>query len=614
MTTLYSRYLDAVTNNGKIVSQWCNAKYISSKDNQLLLDIIAATNFLPEDSPLNLRMFYVYNNLPNQLNCLVCGTPIVPNLKNGVEKTNVSFCCCKNCINEYRSNVEKYLPAMNITDNDIELLKVISPLDIRNSIYPNSEYYHLLCKIFTETKWLSDKVSITLRIYSILNNIKEYPKCDRTGCCNNTSIDFRGEKFNQYCSEECRTGVDFHSLPEDIRTKLLDKEYLIELRINKQMSYEDIGKELGISYIPVKEACKIHNIMEVKYNESNPIVKGMLRDKELLIRLHKEEKKTCQEIADIIGTSKATVSIALSNLGIEVNKSNSYDRPFIKISRGHQEMMDYLTSLGINYKCNDRITIGEEMDIYIPELKIGIEYNGIYTHHERLEETTHCKRKDRTYHIGKFNKARDKGIHLMQFWDVQWERKQDIVKSIIASKVGATNKLYARKCEIIEVPTGECNKFLDENHLQGSDRASIRYGLIYDGELVAAMTFCKSRYNKNYEWELSRFAGKKFTTIVGGFSKLLKHFRKNHSGSIISYSDSMWSLGEAYQNNGFSKLKENPAGYHYVSLNKFCIYHRSNFRKDKITTPDDPRTEREIMVENGYKIIWDCGNAVWVIE
>jgi hypothetical protein len=38
------------------------------------------------------------------------------------------------------------------------------------------------------------------------------------------------------------------------------------------------------------------------------------------------------------------------------------------------------------------------------------------------------------------------------------------------------------------------------------------------------MTFGKPRFNKNYEYELVRFASKLGTKVIGGAGKLLKYF------------------------------------------------------------------------------------------
>jgi hypothetical protein len=128
------------------------------------------------------------------------------------------------------------------------------------------------------------------------------------------------------------------------------------------------------------------------------------------------------------------------------------------------------------------------------------------------------------------------------------------------------------------------------------------------------MTFGVSRYSKKYKWELIRFAIKKNYCVVGAFSKLLKHFRKNNEGSIISYADRTYSNGDVYINNGFTLIATNKPGYHYVAKNVEKRLHRSNFVKSKISVFGDTRTEQEIMFDMGYSKIYDCGTlsfAIW---
>lgn len=67
-----------------------------------------------------------------------------------------------------------------------------------------------------------------------------------------------------------------------------------------------------------------------------------------------------------------------------------------------------------------------EIDIYIPELKIGIEFNGLYWHSDKF--------KDKNYHYEKHMRCKNIGIDLLQIWEDDWIYKTDIVKSIISNK------------------------------------------------------------------------------------------------------------------------------------------------------------------------------------
>lgn len=102
--------------------------------------------------------------------------------------------------------------------------------------------------------------------------------------------------------------------------------------------------------------------------------------------------------------------------------------------------------------------------------------------------------------------------------------------------------VYARKCEVREVPPVTSNAFQDKNHLQGHVNASVRLGLFLDGEMVALMTFGKCRFDKRHEWEMLRFCSKLNTRVIGAAGKLLSHFEKAYrSKSLVTYADRRWS-------------------------------------------------------------------------
>ena len=74
-------------------------------------------------------------------------------------------------------------------------------------------------------------------------------------------------------------------------------------------------------------------------------------------------------------------------------------------------------------------------------------------------------------------------------------------------------------------------------HLQSTCRGQkIRLGLYYNNQLVSLMTFGKSRFNKNCEYELLRYCS--HYNVVGGAEKLFKHFINEYKpSSIVSYSN-----------------------------------------------------------------------------
>ena len=189
-----------------------------------------------------------------------------------------------------------------------------------------------------------------------------------------------------------------------------------------------------------------------------------------------------------------------------------------------------------------------EIDIFLPELSVGIEFNGIYYHSDKFCEN------DR--HIIKSNFFREKSINIIHIWEDDWVYKSDIIKSQILNILHLTkNKIYARKCVVKEVTTQESREFLDKNHIQGFVRSIIKIGLYYNDTLVSFMSFDNFEGRNKMgddEWNLNRFCNILENNIVGGASKLLSYFKKNYKPKrIISYADRDWSDGGLYYKIGF---------------------------------------------------------------
>lgn len=260
---------------------------------------------------------------------------------------------------------------------------------------------------------------------------------------------------------------------------------------------------------------------------------------------------------------------------------------------------------------NDRSTISPlELDFYIPEHNLAIEFNGLYWHSEQ-------QGKNKDYHINKTNMCKEKGIQLIHIFENEWIIKSDIVKSIIKNKLGLnSNKIYARKCEVQLLNNKDARNFLNNNHIQGFVYG-IHYALHHNNELVSVLTMSKSRFNKNYNWEITRFCSKLNTNVIGGFSKLLKHFIINHSGSIVTYADLRYGTGNVYLKNGFEFLHTSKPNYFYTN-DYFTLSSRNKFQKHKLNkileNYDSNLSEIQNMKLNNYDRIWDCGNNVYVLN
>lgn len=247
---------------------------------------------------------------------------------------------------------------------------------------------------------------------------------------------------------------------------------------------------------------------------------------------------------------------------------------------------------------------GTELDIYIPDLKIAFEYNGLFWH------STYNKNK--SYHYDKWLKYKNLGIHVINIWEDDWKYKNEIISSLILIKLNLTHsKIGARMCQIREIPAYESNDFLEKNHIQGKCISKIRIGLFYNDNLVSVMTFSHERkilgnkYKNMDVFELTRFCSKKNYLISGAASKLLKYFLISYNPyKIISYANLDYSIGNLYTKLGFSE-KSHSLNYWWAKDRK---YHRSNFMRHKIGGNDKKISESEIMNGQGYFKIFGTGS------
>jgi len=275
-------------------------------------------------------------------------------------------------------------------------------------------------------------------------------------------------------------------------------------------------------------------------------------------------------------------------------------------SHKEKELLQFITD---NYNgkiiSNDRTAIKPlELDIYLPELNLAFEYNGLFWHNEL--------NKPNNYHKEKTEMCEKNEIHLIQIWEDDWEYKQEIIKSRIFNLLGKSTVIYARKCTIQKGIS--YRSFLDKNHIQGYVPSQYSIGLFYENELVSLMTFGKARfYNKGYE--LLRFCNKIGYSVVGGADKLFKHFiKENKPSSVISYASREWSKGNLYEKLGFKFESITQPNYYYIvdGLKK----NRFKYRKSELIKQgfDKNLSEHDIMLKRGLYRIYDTGQLKYIYK
>lgn len=331
-----------------------------------------------------------------------------------------------------------------------------------------------------------------------------------------------------------------------------------------------------------------------------------LHDAEWLTYQHQEKQRTLLDIAIELKVQHSTIGRYFSIHNINVMRFN--------FSRSELDLFNMISDIVPDEKIvhnTKKVIPPQELDVFMPKRKLAFEYNGIYWHSELQGKT-------KKYHINKTNQAGDSSIRLIHIFEHEWILKQPIVESRIRSVLGKTEtKIYARKCDIVSLDSTQRIMFNNANHIQGDCPSSINYGLVVDNEVVACMTFGRSRFSKGHEFELLRFANKLNTSVVGGASRLFKHFIKTiKPNSIITYSDKRWNTGELYSILGFTYSHTSSPNYFYFHKNNnLKLLSRQSFQKHKLESKlgvfDPNMTEWENMAANGYDRIWDCGNDVY---
>lgn len=276
------------------------------------------------------------------------------------------------------------------------------------------------------------------------------------------------------------------------------------------------------------------------------------------------------------------------------------------VSREERDLLAYIREKTNNIIVSDRKLISPlELDIVLPDLKIAIEYNGLYWHSSA--------QKDNMYHKHKMDSCNKAGYRLINIWQDDWLHRQLLVKSFIANLFGESFRIYARKTIFKEIPKSICRNFLINNHIQGSSGISRAFGLYYNGELVTATAFIK-RGSGSYE--LTRHACKLETTVIGALGKVIKNsYKLLAPATIYSFCDLSMYTGKSYIAAGFKQITVIPPDYKYVIGTE--RKHKFNFRRHNLANFLGTRFKSEFseivnMETNGYHRIFDCGKVKYV--
>lgn len=235
---------------------------------------------------------------------------------------------------------------------------------------------------------------------------------------------------------------------------------------------------------------------------------------------------------------------------------------------------------------------------YKPDFKLdngtAINVDGLYWHSENIKS-------DNKYHFNMRKEYENEGIRIFQFREDEVISKIKILKSITNNHLNKSERIFARKTRVTQIPHNEASKFLNENHMMGEIKAK-HIALKLKNNIIAIMSY--KIYNNILKIE--RFCTKCNTSVIGGFSKLLSYVEKNNKFNKIYYwVDLRYGTGYFLSKLGFVH-KRDTLGWKWTDF-------RNTYNRLQCRANMDNRklSEKEHAHELGWSKIYDAGQRLW---
>lgn len=491
------------------------------------------------------------------------------------------------------------------------------------------------CKECSDKKHLSeDLTGKKIGLWEVLGyagNMRWHCRCS---CENHTERDVLGRDLRNGTSKSCGCDRNYHIIHKDISGQTFGNLRVIEYTGKDQMwrceclacgndnfiVFRDSivsGKTKSCGCL--KEQMRKETLHK-RYGDTNTTRINKPRsdwqiktieDKDKLLEYINtfSYKPTAFELSQCLDVHDTTMLKALRKF----NLMDSIQNVDAGTSAMEMQLLNYLKELNCNVIHRDKsILKGKEIDIYIPEKKIAIEFNGNYWHSSIFKEYN--------YHQNKTISALREGIHLIHIFEYEWtdaDKKRKIL-DYLRYKIEKSNSIYGRNTEICNIDSKTAIDFCNKYHMQNGVNCEINLGCYYNSELLGVMTFGTPRFDRETEYELIRLCWKPGYTVIGGTEKLFSYFLNKYSPkSIISYCELTKFTGNTYLNLGF---KTNAAwitkpNYVWVNTRLGEVLTRYQTQKHKLVelglgTNDE--TEDSIMSNNGYIKIYNSGNIKFI--
>ena len=355
---------------------------------------------------------------------------------------------------------------------------------------------------------------------------------------------------------------------------------------NRQTCQERYGVDHGGLLPKAAEGHRANIAERLGYTE---LFTQLLGDRDKAVSFLKDKHYSLIDLMPLFNAPYYTVQAWVTRLDL---------KEWVDISKGtsqyEKQVLDFLYGIGVvNIVQHDREVLqsGQEIDLFLPDYHLGIEVNGDYWHSSLF--------KQRSYHLAKSKQAERQGIRLIHIYEYEWcsPSSRKIIESILQSACGKTSRsIFARRCELKKVTKEEAKTFINQNHLQGYRHAQITYGLYFQDELVQLMSF--SRHAK-YQWEIIRGCTKLGCSVVGGISRIIKHFKEDQAAkSLFSYCDFNKYDGRGYQAIGMTCIGYTDPNLSYL-INGEVVPRRVHHYKE-----DEAACDAKLWGAGSKKYLW----------
>lgn len=380
------------------------------------------------------------------------------------------------------------------------------------------------------------------------------------------------------------------------------KGLLEDYYITQDNGYYETMKHFNISEDVFRRLLKIYDL---KKDRSKSFEKGLQKRKErygedninnwkkgFATRIQNSgslEKSFVQASEKQQTTMRSKYGVTCSFLSDKVNKHKKHTKP-------NETFAKQLDKLNISYGREFALK-NKAFDFKVEDTLIEI--NPIITHNSTFnpfDKAHDYKGLDKNYHLHKSQVAWEHGYKCMHVWP--WD---DI--KCIGNKLKAHKIIEANLCEVKVLPKVEAREFFKKLSTKDFKNLSKAFGLFYEQNLIAGMTF-KRTYNN---WELIDYC--ECEKVLGGVQKLFQYFIEScKPEKIFGRYDLSKSDDNIYEELGFINYKNIKPTLHW------CDLHLQHYtEKEALKLIKEATTEKSIekiheqMLEKNFLEVYDCG-------